>query len=76
MPLLHSENSTKTKTGNWIETNYDRLARASVADVRAVVARELAVLAAPGSEPAWSIDCWPTTKTRTAKSRKKKLLNS
>ena len=70
-PLL-CEPSTKTKMENWIATNSDRLGR-KVADDPVVVARELV---APDSEPAWSIDCWPTTKTKMAKSRKRKLLNS
>ena len=70
---LPSNRSKRTKTENWIETNSDRLARASVVDVPVVVARELA---APDNEPAWSIDCWPTTKTKTERSRKRKLLNS
>lgn len=70
MPSLHFVRSTKTKTESWIATNFDRLARASVADVPVTVDRELV---APDSEPAWRIGCWPTTKTRTARSPKRKL---
>lgn len=72
---LHSAHSTRTRTENWIATNFDQRAQASVVDVPVVVDRELAVLVAPATEPAWSIACWPTTKTKTGKSRKRKLRN-